>query len=130
MNTMKAYKLEILVIDFDQLGGDEIAHTIQDANYPNDCIRPSVESIEECDIGEWTDDHPLNKSGCSLEYQKLFNRHHKVDIDYSYAAKVGSKPTIIVGGPDGDEVLRVENPSQGEIYLATLWKESQSLGGQ
>lgn len=128
--TMKAYKFEVLVIDFDQLGGDEIAQTIQNANYPNDCISPSVESIGERDIGEWTDDHPLNKAGCSLEYQKLFNRYYKVEVDYSSATKVGMKPTITVGGPDGDEVLRIENPSQGEIYLATLWKESQRRGGQ
>lgn len=69
---MKAYKFEVLVIDFDQLGGQEIAETLQTANYPNDCISPSVESIEERDIGEWTDDHPLNKAGCSLEYQRLY----------------------------------------------------------
>lgn len=72
VNLMKAYKFEVLIIDFDQLGGQEIAETLQNANYPNDCISPSVESIEERDIGEWTDDHPLNKAGCSLEYQRLF----------------------------------------------------------
>jgi len=65
---MKAYKFEVLVIDFEQLGGEELARTLQTNRY----ISPTVESIEERDIGEWTDDHPLNKSGCNLEYQRLF----------------------------------------------------------
>lgn len=76
---MKAYKFEVLVIDFDQLGGDEIARTIQEANYPNDCIDPRVESVEERDIGEWTDDHPLNKAGSSLEYTRLFGNNMLID---------------------------------------------------
>ena len=48
---MKAYKFEVLVIDFEQLGGEELARTLQTNRY----ISPSVESIEERDIGEWTD---------------------------------------------------------------------------
>ncbi len=57
---MKAYKIELLVIDHDECGGDEIAGHIENVNYPNDCISPNVLSIKEADIGEWHDNHPLN----------------------------------------------------------------------
>lgn len=58
---MKAYKIEILIIDHDQCGADEIEGLIGNVNYPNDCISPKVLSIREADIGKWHDDHPLNK---------------------------------------------------------------------
>ena len=58
---MKAYKLEILVIDFDECG-ESIAGYIENANYPNDCVTPQILSIKEADIGEWSDDHPLNSN--------------------------------------------------------------------
>ena len=70
---MKVYKIEVLVIDFDQLGGEGIKDVIENARYPNHCINPEVKSIEERDIGEWSDDHPLNhNSTCNQEYHKLF----------------------------------------------------------
>ena len=70
---MKAYKLEILIIDHDDVGEEEIAYIIKNANYPNDCISPEVKSVDEAEIGEWTDDHPLNNSNtCGAEYDKLF----------------------------------------------------------
>jgi len=64
---MKAYKIEVLVIDFDKIGEDygkqRIVECIENANYPNDCIAPNAYSIQEADIGEWLDDdsHPLNQ---------------------------------------------------------------------
>lgn len=69
---MKAYKVELLIIDFDQCG-DEIEGIIENANYPNDCISPNVLSIKEADIGEWDDDHPLNKvEGFEESVKKYF----------------------------------------------------------
>jgi len=69
---MKAYKLEILVIDFDQVG-DDIKSIIEDARYPNHCISPDVMSIQSVDIGEWSDDHPLNKRDQRVvEFSRLF----------------------------------------------------------
>ncbi len=59
---MKAYKLEILVIDNDGLGAEEIKQVLESTRYPNWCISPSVMKIEERDIGEWSDDHPLNQN--------------------------------------------------------------------
>ena len=72
---MKVYKLEVYVIDFDELGGEEIKATIENQKYPNWCIIPSVKKIEERDIGEWDDNHPLNNSDtCDAEYERLFSQ--------------------------------------------------------
>ena len=70
---MKAYKLEVLVIDFDGLGGDGVVSALQDARFPNRCISPKVMATAVADLGEWSDDHPLNKrSTASEEYKRLF----------------------------------------------------------
>ena len=70
---MKAYKIEILVIDFDGLGKDGIEQEINNVRYPNDCLSLDVKNIIEKDIGEWHDDHPLNNGETyQSEYLKLF----------------------------------------------------------
>jgi len=70
---MKAYKVELLIIDSDELGADEIKSVIENQKYPNWCIYPDVKKMTEADIGEWDDDHPLNKSDtCEAEYERLF----------------------------------------------------------
>lgn len=73
MDDMKAYKIELLVIDYHEIGENELKNEITNINYPNDCINPIVKSIECRDIGEWNDDHPLNKNSThEEEYKKLF----------------------------------------------------------
>jgi hypothetical protein len=70
---MKVYKVEILIIDHDLLGSDSIKELIENTRYPNRCISPEVMSIEGRDIGEWSDDHPLNfVSQTEAEYKRLF----------------------------------------------------------
>lgn len=74
---MKAYKIELLIVDTDEVG-DEIPFHIENVRYPNDCINPQVISIQEADIGEWSDDHPLNKlDTMKSEFNKLFNENKK-----------------------------------------------------
>jgi hypothetical protein len=69
---MKAYKVEILIIDFDGIGAESIKTNIENVNYPNDCISPNVMYIEEAEI-DWTDEHPLNNRGTAKEaYKELF----------------------------------------------------------
>jgi hypothetical protein len=69
---MKAVKVEILILDFDGLGEDEIISVIENTRYPNHCISPDVKSIESVEI-EWDDNHPLNmKSTCDDAYNELF----------------------------------------------------------
>ena len=67
---MKAYKIELLVIDFENVGND-IQSMIEDQRYPNDCISPSVMDIKEMEIGEWTDNHPLNSRAEKKNYYNL-----------------------------------------------------------
>lgn len=72
---MKAYKVELLIVDHDNVGLDGIREVIEDTKYPNYCISPNVMDIEEKEIGEWHDDHPLNLlSEMESEYKKLFKR--------------------------------------------------------
>lgn len=70
---MKSYKVTLLINDHDEVG-DEIKNIIEDQKYPNYCIAPYVMDIQSVDIGEWSDDHPLNKhSTMKEEFNKLFN---------------------------------------------------------
>ena len=69
---MKAYRVELMIIDVNEVG-DRIKYFIEHADYSNDCIQPLVVNIESQDIGEWIDDHPLNKKITHQdEYQRLF----------------------------------------------------------
>lgn len=58
---VKAYKITLLFIDFDEVGKDEAKYLIESARLPNHIHPGTVMSIEEADIGPWHDDHPLNK---------------------------------------------------------------------
>lgn len=70
---MKIYKVTISIIDFDGLGPEEIKDTIEQTKYPNRCISPDVVDIQEKDIGEWDDDHPLNDTETFItEFNRLF----------------------------------------------------------
>ncbi len=72
---MKAYKIEVLIIDHDELGEEGILDEMENVNYANDCISLNIKSIESRDIGEWHDDHPLNKhETADAEYQRIFNK--------------------------------------------------------
>jgi len=70
---MKAYKIEIMVVDLDEIGEEKIKSLIEHTRYTGRCMRPEVMKIETRDIGEWHDDHPLNlKNATKAEYERLF----------------------------------------------------------
>lgn len=70
---MKAYKVELLIVDHDDVG-DEIPNIIKNQKYPNYCISPNVMSVQSVDIGEWFDGHPLNKRDKQgAYYRQAFN---------------------------------------------------------
>ena len=72
---MKVTKLEIIVVDFEGMGEERITQAIENARYPNRCISPSVISVESGDIGEWSDDHPLNNTRTADEFARnLFGK--------------------------------------------------------
>lgn len=67
---MKAYKVELIVVDFDGYGPEEFKTNIEQMRY----YSPDVIRITECDIGEWSDDHPFNcRSTSSEEKLRYFN---------------------------------------------------------
>jgi hypothetical protein len=69
---VKVYRVELLIIDHDGVG-DEIETVIENVRYPNHCIYPHVMRIESRDIGEWSDEHPLNsRATMEDEYARLF----------------------------------------------------------
>jgi hypothetical protein len=70
---MHAHVVTLTIIDLDELGAEEIKSVIENAHYPNHCISPDVVSIETVDVGEWSDEHPLNNSETSgAEWKRLF----------------------------------------------------------
>lgn len=70
---VKAYKIELLIVDHDELGPEEIKTVIENQKFPNWCISPNVMNVEERDIGEWGDDHLLNSlESMASEYERIF----------------------------------------------------------
>lgn len=63
---MKAYKFEILVIDHEEIGKNNITEMLKNVRH----LYPSILEIKEAEIGEWYDEHPLNKKETQLEYCK------------------------------------------------------------
>ncbi len=67
---MKVYKMEVVIIDFDDDGAEEIKGLLENAKY---LTSVSVLDIQSRDIGEWDDDNPLNyHSTFSDEVERLF----------------------------------------------------------
>lgn len=57
---------------------DEIQFVLENTKFPNWCISPCVMIIEGKDVGEWSDDHPLNGTNTvEGEYNKLFGGSSK-----------------------------------------------------
>ncbi len=77
---MKAYKIELLVIDFDGLGEEGIKTELENTEFANHCMSPQLKSIKGVDIGDWHDKHPLNLiSACEQEYHRLFRYDDRIN---------------------------------------------------
>jgi len=63
---MKAYKIEVLVIDFEDLGEEDAKYQLGNMRH----LDVKVVDSKKVDIGEWDDDHPLNKTKGWEEYYK------------------------------------------------------------
>jgi predicted protein tyrosine phosphatase len=63
---MKAYKVELLVLDFEDIGV-----TKETFNEDFEYVSSRVMSIQSKDIGEWEDSNPLNRGDVEF-YNKLF----------------------------------------------------------
>lgn len=72
---MKVHRVTFYVVDFDQIGADGVRETLENTRFPNDCMNPTVLSVETADCGEWSDDHPLNLTDkCHSAIGALFAR--------------------------------------------------------
>ena len=60
---MKFHKLEVYVFDFEDYGADDIIMSLE---YASNCVL-TVQDSQTVDIGDWTDDHILNKAGTPIE---------------------------------------------------------------
>ena len=70
---MKVHKVELYIIDFDQVGANQIIEILENARYPNRCINPTVKRVRTKEI-EWSDDHPLNNLKTQdKSYRDLFS---------------------------------------------------------
>jgi hypothetical protein len=66
---MKAYKVEVLVLGFEDMSEDDIVYFIENIKH----LYPTVMSIQSKEIGEWNDDHPLNKTDTIKQtYEELW----------------------------------------------------------
>jgi hypothetical protein len=69
----KVYKIELLVIDHEDLGEESIKDEVERSKY----LCSSVQNMICVDV-DWSDDHPLNKAVTSTKaYQDLFQ--HRLD---------------------------------------------------
>ena len=56
----KVTKVELWIVDHDHLGEEGIKSTLENTNYPNHCMGPSVIKMETREV-DWIDEHPLNQ---------------------------------------------------------------------
>lgn len=89
---MKAYKLEVLVIDHEGYGPTAIAAEVENCRH----LTLSVINSQAAEIGEWTDEHPLNYGDKQrAECERLFPQVQSpavVEVPAGYAV-VPLKPT-------------------------------------
>lgn len=70
---MKVFKITQMFIDFDNLGPARTKELLEGAHLPNHISPGTVTALEERDIGEWRDDHPLNSYKTQIAaFQNLF----------------------------------------------------------
>ncbi len=67
---MKAYKIELIVVDHEDFGEEEIVSVIEDSCENWGGIGVMVNKVTSAEIGEWSDDHPLNNQDSSIKYIK------------------------------------------------------------
>lgn len=68
---MKAYKITGYILDFENNGAEELKTILHNVKH----VSISNLKLQEAEIGEWHDDHPLNKYG--VDYEPFFNTTFK-----------------------------------------------------
>lgn len=65
--TTKLYRLTVYVCDVNDLGQKSVVDVIENNRH---FTLVDVTKIEAADLGEWSDDHPVNMRGCN--YEEIF----------------------------------------------------------
>jgi hypothetical protein len=60
-DTVRVFKVELMVVDFEDLGEDGVRSMIENTRYPKRCISPGVSGMDSREV-EWEDDGPLNNN--------------------------------------------------------------------
>ena len=69
---MQVHKVELLIVDTDDVGEAAIRELLKNARYPNHCLDPQVMAFLTREV-EWDDDHPLTNLDTRGEaYRLLF----------------------------------------------------------
>ena len=72
MAKTKVVKVELMIVDHDGIGVEEITSVLENTRYPNHCIAPRVMSLRSVEV-DWSDEHPLNKYSTMIAtYDELF----------------------------------------------------------
>lgn len=66
---MNVYKVEVFIIDFDDVGEKGVKDVLENTRYPNRCLSPNVQKIETRKV-DWHDGHPLNMNDQSEQALK------------------------------------------------------------
>lgn len=56
----KVHMVTLMIVDHDQVS--DLVRILEDARYPNHCIKPVVMGIETKVVKNWDDSHPLNNT--------------------------------------------------------------------
>ena len=64
---MKAYKIELVVIDIDDLGADDLIHEIESHSMNNGYVTMVTKLDKTENSEEWDDSNILNQNSCSAE---------------------------------------------------------------
>ena len=87
--TVEVFKVVLMVVDHDEIGASELAGVMEQTRYPNHCIGPVVIHTESR-VVEWHDEHPLNKSGQTEEFGRLFGAPDAIFSAKAAAAEVAT----------------------------------------
>ena len=120
MKTTKVYQVTLFIVDLDQLGPREIREVLENTRYPNHCIAPDVQRVEERDIGEWHDGHYLNRAATQKEdLARLFQPLTVAEFE---------RLERVAGGPDrpGRYAALVDRPT-GEVSTLNAFERDGAL---
>ena len=97
---MLIHKVILSILDHDGLGAEEVKDVLENTKYPNYCIAPQVEEIQSVDIGDWTDDHPMNQSRSGEVFKEMFEGDEKskfLDAGWEYLHSISGEDVCTDG---------------------------------